>query len=167
MIILAILILLGIIFILIVLLNKRKLTIYKTPYTILNDICDNLIIKIINIKNLEETKTINNIIDKNIRELERKIDKISINNCSKKEKILIISIASNLERLSIELNNIDINRNDYNDILNDLSYKIWNLKNKHTVNNLCKSIGNETEINNIIDSLYKLKDILNNIHEEK
>jgi hypothetical protein len=32
---------------------------------------------------------------------------------------------------------------------------------------LCKSIGNETEINNIIDSLYKLKDILNNIHEEK
>ena len=80
---------------------------------------------------------------------------------------MIISIASNLERLSIELNNIDINRNDYNDILNDLSYKIWNLKNKHTVNNLCKSIGNETEINNIIDSLYKLKDILNNIHEEK
>jgi hypothetical protein len=54
-----------------------------------------------------------------------------------------------------------------NDILNDLSYKIWNLKNKDTVNNLCKSIGNETEINNIIDSLYKLKDILNNIHEEK
>ena len=156
MIILAILILLGIIFILMLLFNKRKLTIYKTPYTILNDICDNLIIKIINIKNLEETKTINNI-----------IDKISINNCSKKEKILIISIASNLERLSIELNNIDINRNDYNDILNDLSYKIWNLKNKHTVNNLCKSIGNETEINNIIDSLYKLKDILNNIHEEK
>ena len=58
--------------------NKRKL--YKTQYIMLNNIYDNIILKIINIKDFEETKNIDNIINRNIYELKNHIYKLNTNN---------------------------------------------------------------------------------------
>lgn len=146
--------------------NKRKL--YKTQYIMLNNIYDNIILKIINIKDFEETKNIDNIINRNIYELKNHIYKLNTNNeHSIDERKAMISTISQIEKLSLIIDSISKKENNYVDVLNDLSYKIGNLKNKYTKNNSYKSIGNKIEIDYIIDNLYYQRDNLNKIHIQK
>lgn len=159
-----------VIFIIVILikLNKSKKNLYKKPYEILNNTYDNLIVKIINIKNLEETKNIDLLISKNINELKKEINKINITSYKNiEEKKTITSIVSHLEKLILKLDNMQINESNYEEILNDLSYKVSNLKSKYTINNLYKPISNQLEINNIIDNLYYQRDNLNRLHINK
>lgn len=156
------------IFIIIRMLNKRRFNLYKKTYTMINKICDNILLKIVNMKKLEETKDIDKLIEKNIKELKHEVKKISINNYPNiEEKAVITSMLSYLEELSLELDNISILENNHENTLNDLSYKVWNLKNKYTTNNVYKPIRNQVKINNIVDSLYYLRDDLNNIYIRK
>lgn len=156
------------IFIIIRMLNKRRFNLYKKTYTMINKICDNILLKIVNMKKLEETKDIDKLIEKNIKELKHEVKKISINNYPNiEEKAVITSMLSYLEELSLELDNISILENNHENTLNDLSYKVWNLKNKYTTNNVYKPIRNQVKINSIVDSLYYLRDDLNNIYIRK
>lgn len=157
-----------IIIIILIKLNKSKKNLYKRPYEILNNTYDNLILKIINIKNLEETKNIDLLISKNINELKKEINRINITSYKNvEEKKTIASIVSYLEKLTFKLDNMQINESNYEEILNDLSYKVSNLKSKYTINNLYKPIGNQLEINHIIDNLYYQRDNLNRLYINK
>lgn len=60
-----------------------------------------------------------------------------------------------------------MNENNQEYILNELSYKISNLKSRYTVNSFYKKINNQIEINNIIDNLYYQRDALNKLYSEK
>ena len=83
------------------------------------------------------------------------------------ERKATISTISQIEKLSLIIDSISKKENNYVDVLNDLSYKIGNLKNKYTKNNSYKSIGNKIEIDYIIDNLYYQRDNLNKIHIQK